>query len=80
MAYFYSSVSYSSLSSVLYMTGSEKRSFMERKKDHEDKDIEIIKEAETLSPFLEKGNKFAISTSRIENSLATKISTSNLCK
>ena len=64
----------------LMMTGSEKGSFRDRKKDLGDKGQEIIKDGEKLSTFLEKGNRFAISTSRIENNLATKISTSNLCK
>ena len=63
----------------LMMTGSERGSFWDTEKDLEDKDKQIIKEGE-ISPFLRKGNMFTISTSRIENTLATKVTTSNLCK
>ena len=63
--------------SLMMMTGGEKGSLSETKKYLGDKGQEIIKEGE---PFLEKGNRFAISLSRIDNTLATKITTSNLCK
>ena len=61
----------------LMMTGSEKGSFRDTKKHRIDKGKEIIKGGK-LSSFLGKRNMFAISTSRIENTLATKISTSLL--
>ena len=63
----------------LMMTGKERGPFSDTKKDFGDKGQKIIKEGE-VSPFLRKGNMFTISTSRIENSLATNVATSNLCK
>lgn len=63
----------------LMMTGSEKGSFWDIEKDLRDKGKQIIKEGE-VSPLLRKGNMFTISTSRIENTLATEVTTSNLCK
>ena len=63
----------------LMMTGKERGPFSDTKKDFGDKGQKIIKEGE-VSPSFTKGNMFTISTSRIENSLATNVATSNLCK
>ena len=63
----------------LMMTGKEKGPFWDTMEDLGDKGQKIIKEVE-VSPFLRRGNMFTISTSRIGNSLATKVATSNLCK
>ena len=63
----------------LMMTGKEKGPFWDTMEDLGDKGQKIIKEGE-VSPFLRRGNMFTISTSRIENSLATNVATSNLCK
>ena len=63
----------------LMMTGKEKGPFWDTMEDLGDKGQKIIKEGE-VSPFLRRGNMFTISTSRIGNSLATKVATSNLCK
>ena len=61
------------------MTGKERGLFWEAEKDLEDKGQKIIKEGD-VSSSLRKGNVFTISTSQIENSLATKVAASNLCK
>ena len=63
----------------LMMTGSEKGYFWDTKRENRYTAKKLIKEGQPGS-FEDKENMFAISTSKIEDTVTTKISTSNLCK